>query len=726
MKVQRYNYGASNVQQRQAGRAALRTPGEVAAEAYAPYQAVSDVSGAITQGLQAEDQRRRKIQNEEDAIEAKLLGVKLKSGVAQTLSDPKYDNRMQADGKTPSASAMLEDYETLAGDITTGLENIKDPKTRANTERLLQVAIDEGRLAVRNEANNKSDAWNAQAQFDLRTIAFQAEDWDFYREVNNGLLDAGKQTQAQYAQAEKAATIRQKQIKVDETLNSYDQKIASGMGEEVLADQLANPDSDDDVQDAIVAGIKAQMSNYDKAKSKQEAVVKGQMIREFGAIKRAIEQNQPVDADAVANWYATAAELDPEWAATKESELLNAQLKGLGIANNVSEAAMRLQNGVPLMNTKTEREGLDGVINLSIPAGANEQDALDISVGIQKQAQIPSESSWRLMSAGGRDVNSTVIGAEMYMALVDPNDLHQMDLGLKEGKEMLYSQISLMTANGSMSTQDAAEIMQERYTLETKNPDKYDAVTNIWQVDGTGVDSATEAFNDMLDTYYDKIPIVGFSGVEGAQSIKDDIVSSDVDTQSNYFRYQRYYKNAWYLTAGDPAGAKELADTMYQRSTPLTNINGKWQAQYQGIAGDAETLATEWKTKFADKRYLARNENGLHQPFTIDQLSDDVTFENPVKTPDGQTQYKLFYKGEQLAPWDTGMKVSEAAEVGATATFDKTDVARMSRSNDPLKKKIIELEAQSELIKSQGQKSGITSSEIKRTEEALSAQYPDL
>jgi hypothetical protein len=301
-----------------------------------------------------------------------------------------------------------------------------------------------------------------------------------------------------------------------------------------------------------------------------------------------------------------------------------------------------------------------------------------------------------------------------------------MDLNLKEGKEMLYSQITLMTANGSMSTREAAEIMQERYTLQNKDPDKYEALTNVWKTDGAGVDSAVESFNGMLDTYYDKIPIIGFSGVEGAESVKSDIVSSDAETQANFYRYQRYYKNAWLLTEGNPDEAKELADVMYQRSTPLTNINDKWQAQYNGIAGDAKTLATGWKTKFADKKYLARNENGQFQPFTMEQLSGDVTFENPIKTADGQTQYTLFYKGEQLSPWETGMTAPDSALMGATATFDKDDVARMNQSNDPIKKKIIKLEAQADLIKSQGQKTGVSRSEIQRMEESLAGQYPGL
>ena len=726
MKVQRYLYGRTNIAQLESRRSRLRSPAEVAAEAYAPYGAVEQATGAIVDALQVEDQRRKRIIGEEDAIEAKLLAVQLKAGISDSITNPKYQNRIQADGTTPSASAMLDDYEVFAKDIISGLNKIQDPTTRRNTERLMGVAIDEGRLAVRSAANAKSEEWNTAAQFDLRSVAFQAQDWTFYQEINDELRDAGKQSQKQYEAAEKLASIQKKQVEVDQTLQSYDQAIAHGMGEEVLTGQLENPNSDPDVQKALVAGIKAQMGNYDKAQSKQEAVIKGQMIRDFNGLKSAIESNQPVPADAIANWYAAAADVDPTWAAEKEGQLLSAKATGLGVANNVAEAALRLRAGQPLMNNKTEREGLDGVIALSIPIEANDQEAQEISVSIQKQAQIPSNQSWRLMSAGGRDVNSTIAGSETYMSLVDPNDLHQMDLNITEEKEMLYSQIALMTVSDSMTVREAAEIMQERYKIQRKDPDKYEALTNIWKADGAGVESAQESFNDMLDTYYDKIPIIGFSGVEGAKSIKSDIVSSDAETQANFYRYQRYYKNAWLLTEGNADEAKELSDVMYQRSTPVTNINGKWQAQYQGIAGNAEFLATEWKTEFSENKYLARNENGQFQPFTMEQLSDDITFENPIKTADGQTQYTLFYKGEQLSPWSEGMTAPESALMGATATFDKADVAKMNKDNNPIKKKISLLEAQSAILKAEGYKTGISESEIGRMTTALDRQYPNL
>ena len=726
MKVQRYLYGKTNIAQLESRRSRLRSPAEVAAEAAAPYGAVEQATGAIVDALQVEDQRRKRIIGEEDAIEAKLLAVQLKAGISDSITNPKYQNRIQADGTTPSASAMLDDYEVFAKDIVSGLNKIQDPTTRRNTERLMGVAIDEGRLAVRSAANAKSEEWNTAAQFDLRSVAFQAQDWTFYQEINDELRDAGKQSQKQYEAAEKLASIQKKQVEVDQTLQSYDQAIAHGMGEEVLTGQLENPNSDPDVQKALVAGIKAQMGNYDKAQSKQEAVIKGQMIRDFNGLKSAIESNQPVPADAIANWYAAAADVDPTWAAEKEGQLLSAKATGLGVANNVAEAALRLRAGQPLMNNNTEREGLDGVIALSIPIEANDQEAQEISVSIQKQAQIPSNQSWRLMSAGGRDVNSTIAGAETYMSLVDPNDLHQMDLNITKEKEMLYSQIALMTVSDSMTVREAAEIMQERYKIQRKDPDKYEALTNIWKADGAGVESAQESFNDMLDTYYDKIPIIGFSGVEGAKSIKSDIVSSDAETQANFYRYQRYYKNAWLLTEGNADEAKELSDVMYQRSTPVTNINGKWQAQYQGIAGNAEFLATEWKTEFSENKYLARNENGQFQPFTMEQLSDDITFENPIKTADGQTQYTLFYKGEQLSPWSEGMTAPESALMGATATFDKADVAKMNKDNNPIKKKISLLEAQSAILKAEGYKTGISESEIGRMTTALDRQYPNL
>jgi hypothetical protein len=71
MKVQRYLYGRTNVEQLKSGRAALRSPEEAASEAYAPYGAVGEIAETVSGAIVLEDQRRKKIQDEEDAIKPK-------------------------------------------------------------------------------------------------------------------------------------------------------------------------------------------------------------------------------------------------------------------------------------------------------------------------------------------------------------------------------------------------------------------------------------------------------------------------------------------------------------------------------------------------------------------------------------------------------------------------------------------------------------------------------
>jgi len=739
MKVQRYTYGKTNVAELQAQRNAAITPKEGAEAAAVPYKAITQASEAITKALVVEDERRGRIQAQEDDVTQKIILMKNKGRQTAMKNDPKYQDQMQSDG-TPTASTMLNDYEEHATQLQNELAEIQDPKTREQFGRILDIELQDGRLRMRSEVNDRMEAWNAISQIDLFGIAVEGQDWVFAKQQldymrNNDIISVAK-----HIELSKAVEVQKIDVQTDAVADEYRAAEMIGKGDEAYKRLVENPDPDPDVQKARIAKVEGIRNNFKIARQKEEAVTKGQMIRDFETAKRQIANGELVDIN---NLYTVWAAEDPVWAAQAEGDLLQARYKGVSVAANVQEAGLRLQNGIPLMNTKTERTGLDGWIAQATPVGATPQEAFDISIGLQKQAQIPSESSYRLMAAGGRDPASTQSGAEMYMALVDPNNLTQMDLGLTEDKEMLYSQIALMTANDSMSVAEASSIMQERNVMKSKDPDKYDALTNVWKADGVGVESAIEAFNDMQDTYYDKSWIPGVSNVSGADEIDEEITTSDANTQANYFRYQRYYKNAWLLTEGNADGAKELADVMYQRSTPLTNINGEWQAQYQGIAGDAQTLASDWKTQFADNKYLARNANGQYQVFNLSDLSDDVTFEDPEKN-NGQTQYKLYHKGEQLAPWSEGANILEASRLGATATFDKTDEMRMNKDNDPLKKKIDEMEEQllkvekadiqdrsDTLLESPGMrpikgKKKPTRSEIERTRQSLDSQYPGI
>ncbi len=154
MKVQRYVTGRSNVGMLEQGRAALRSPGEVAAEAAAPYEAVAGVAGAASELLLEQQKLKNSAIDAEDTI-------KTERSVTEFNADKK---RLQTEiANDPNATA--DDYEAgiqaLIKDFTNRGEFISDRNREAYMERvgfISNIAIEDALLESNIMRVNKSTA----------------------------------------------------------------------------------------------------------------------------------------------------------------------------------------------------------------------------------------------------------------------------------------------------------------------------------------------------------------------------------------------------------------------------------------------------------------------------------------------------------------------------------------------------------------------------------------
>ncbi|GAF74211.1 unnamed protein product, partial [marine sediment metagenome] len=197
MKVDRYLYGRTNVEQLKSGRAALRTPEQTAAEAYAPYGAVAEISDTVSKAMVVQDERRKKIQEKEDQIQLKMMDEQIKLFGVEMKNDPRYQDQVQPDGSM-TGPLILEDFEAGMDEIEKGFENIQNPTTRANAEKLFSLSREGGRLETRTMVNDMSEAWIAKAEFDFRDLAIAAGDWAEANSQTESLRDKDLISQEQY------------------------------------------------------------------------------------------------------------------------------------------------------------------------------------------------------------------------------------------------------------------------------------------------------------------------------------------------------------------------------------------------------------------------------------------------------------------------------------------------------------------------------------------------
>jgi hypothetical protein len=673
MKVDRYLYGRTNVEQLKSGRAALRSPEEVAAEAYAPYGAVSDIAGAVSDAIVVEDQRRKKIQDEEDAIEAKITGVKLKSGTSSVLSDPKFDNRMQPDG-TPSASLMLEEYEGVAKIAKESLSNIQNPKTRANAERLLNVSIEEGRLAVRSAANDKSEDWNAQAKFDLRKVAFEAEDWEFFSQINSELRDSEQISQTQYSAAENAVEAKQKEIFVQDKMDGYEQRIAAGQGRDVLSEVLANPNEDKETQKLLVAGIKAQTYNYELVEQKQKDAVVATWMRETDNLINSIAtEGAEINIDSL---YKTmlGTGVDPIKAATLANRVSAAQRSKTVKDDGYEIFKASVSMGEPVDNDKGNRVHTDRYaaaqleLNEQLPDDdPNKQRPIDVLINTYKTTGLVGER-WQTRLESASTEEGMARSAEFWSALhSDP--YRTIEDGLSPERRGIYQMINLRAQDGGMSWVDASRDVLD---ITKVDPIKREVRKQEW-IDDEGGDKAGNYYVDLIDSnHYDKmsgmrIPFYGRFELE--------------NHEENKARYRMFLQDGYDL-AGNWPDAKVHADEVFKDSHVLTNINGKSELQVGGIPSDLgngssvdlSPLRDQFIEGIKGQQMMFTNVDGSTKLGTIDS-AEGITLDDPEKIL-GEWVYMVSQNGNRIVNPKTGLQLE--------VSYDNLDLYQLqvSQSKD--------------------------------------------
>ncbi|GAG34344.1 unnamed protein product, partial [marine sediment metagenome] len=158
MKVRRYLYGQTNISQRQSQLRGLRSPQEAAEGAGLKAKTIAKVAGIAQEGLIREKDRQRQIQRRDDSVQERLTLAELKLLPGQIEDAYEDQDQIQPDGSSTN-DLIMEQTESRLTDIKSGLQNINDPKTRANAEKMFGLFEDGVRADVGRMVNDMSEAW---------------------------------------------------------------------------------------------------------------------------------------------------------------------------------------------------------------------------------------------------------------------------------------------------------------------------------------------------------------------------------------------------------------------------------------------------------------------------------------------------------------------------------------------------------------------------------------
>jgi hypothetical protein len=665
MKVQRYNYGASNVQQRQAGRAALRTPEQAGAEAYAPYGAVADVAGAITQGLQKEDQRRKKIQDDEDRITLKLMEVKAKAGINRIKTDPQYDNQLQEDGSS-TGLAILEDFEEHSKNQRAMLDEIQNPRIRDAATRILEVNEGAFRADMRSHVNDKSEAWNAMAQIDLFQVAIEGQDWAFANEQLDYMRDNKIITPAKYIELGKRVNNERLDADSDDILSDFN-ATPPGQRDDFYNRLVNDKTLDEDLKRISVAKVENQLINFERIQKKQTSLAKAELIENKTDMLVALKTNQPMPMSIDELMAKADAVGDPALSNTARGwrqEILFAGISGIKDDSKYQEFQANRRSGIFLDNDVANQKNLQREINDGIVEGMSENQMKQRAIDIQRDAGFLSFSAEQMFSTAKRDANYLAGIAPLWGELMlNPDIDRSMDTDVEpENQRLLTDTYRAMEAGvppleaalGSIETSEKweqdKEIMQARQTFyTTKN---------------TGKDAAEDGFETLVDKIYDttRIPFRGQGEfvIEGLGR----------DAQA---RYDNYFHTT-FMQTNDLESARLQADLQFMQNHNMNNLNGDWNIELNGVKGDVNYIRKDYVKNNSSEVVLFVGDEGLTGS-TLGDL-DDVQFRNPEKVKNGR-KYEV-WNGSSPVMQDIERTVDKKKVVSREQVFKTVDTSEQN------------------------------------------------
>jgi hypothetical protein len=663
MKIKRYTTGATNISELQGAQRRLMSPQQAAGLAAAPYEAIANAGKSIARDFVAINERDKKLRAREDAITEKIALERFKADVSQIELDPQFENQMHASGK-PSASLMLEAYEERAKQARNSIAEIQDETTRNNALQVFDMTAETTRLKMRNMVNDRREAWNAQGLFDLRSIQYESQDWTAYHQTNRELRESGIISQEQYATAENLGKNGEQVAEVQSTLREYDQQIAHGKGEEVLQEVLANPHSDPEVQAAIIAGVKAQKTNYDLSLQSEKDLQTASYMRQAQNLITSLEDpNTEIDVEA---FYQTmlGADLNPTKAAAIAGQVETAQ-RNRSVKESTEDKFMReLEAGFSFDNTKANQRGTDGYLRRQIEAARNDPQMEGVTfeeieiqtymttglVGERRQIELQNAA----------DVENIATQAEFWNAL-HKDKYMQVEDGLSSERRSMYEMIARRAKEGGMSWGEAAQNVME---LQNVDEVQLDLRKQKWLDDDGAVGITENYYNSMFDENYDfsMLPIRGI-GID------------NVDHEANKIRYRLYLQDGLTLT-GNWEDARTHADRVFLDSHVVTNINGKREMQVGGLSSTTKdqidldlSILRENFVQAAAVEYpkvLITKADGTSDVGSLDM--EGTTLENPQKIY-GDTIYQVYSNGNPAVDIETGVQL--------TVSFNDFDIQEL-------------------------------------------------
>ena len=643
MKINRYLYGTTNVEETKSAQGRLMSPGQAGELAAGPYKAFAKAGQQITQDLVRIDARDKQLRAQEAAQTAKIAALQQKAGIASIVNDPSNKDQMQPDG-TPTASKMLEEYEEVAASVRERVESIEDPRIRENALEVLEMEQNVDRMNIRNEVNSRREAWNARGEFDLLEIMIEGQDYDAAQIQLNSMVESGQITEPQYRQFKGVIEKEEMQFESDQMLDDWELKRASGKGDEYYNDLVNNQDMDPELKQLTISKIENQQTNYEAIRQKAIAKQKAGWLRRKTNMKMAIINGQPLP-ESIDSLVADMAGSGDDAMALR-AEQYRAELL-LTKANTVKgdvkyQTYLGERNAVGYVNdTPANRGFLDREIQESFTPEMTPEERLSHELDVMNDANMLSQKFHEMYTNGVGDPQRLGQSAQLWdLQMMQEDNPQQIRTTVTEEAQALLVDTALRIRAGVDPTVAADEAIRLA-ELKNDNPQEYQSRNAEWSTknnresfwsDEAGKPLSYSHLEDLHGDHYDNSPWLPIGQ------------SADLSPQ-DYVRYENYMYNA-FMQSRNWDTAKETADMRFKQSHAMTNINGRWEVQYNGMPGDVEHYRKTFVEDNKDTQYMIADDEGNYTIGTMSDL-DEVYYQNP-QMRGGEYTYEVLYKGRPV------------------------------------------------------------------------------
>ena len=690
MKVQRYTYGRTNVDELQAQRGAALTPKEAAEAAAVPYEGVAQIAGAAADTLVAFDE----IQKQEKATRAKTaatdaqIQTSFMANALENLPVEAEKNGWTAEQMRESGRATLKAYDDSLNAI--------DPEFRDELRSAWQMNKAMYAQQIAGMTMEYEDALNRQKVGTSWIAAVEAKDPIQMQMVKNLSIDLGYTDPAEAAKMDSQINVVNDERTVDAIYNEWRQ---SDNPEKVHADLVNNDSIDKDIKKSAIAQIEGQINNEasaDKQRTQQAAIGFERQVTDYRMLAKQNKLSLDMIDDLVKRADSFGSPALSNKASGWRNSLYLATLEGVktGVDNTVFARQLSMGPGSVVGSEKTYKQ-LQSYAEEIIPDGATPEERDLIENNLSRVAGFPTARIHGELKAAGAGFNARPLirAATRILEITDGDPYTGIDLGLTGDEMANVMRVTNAMTNGLDPTEVAEEVVANN---KAWRDDK--VVTSQLQKQSGGIDTE-EAFDELFNNAYDEM-VYGPWG-------QADITTPEETTAR--IRYNQYVEEAYIRNGGDEESAILTANMRFQQTHAMTYINGEPELQFGGIrAGSAELGDVLWESDLKGMTVIGLNDDDSYV-MTIENR-DDVKFRNP-KIINGRQHYQVYVNDRPaFSETDVGRRsiyvvVDEDAELQVQGAADAEEIKG-------IQKKIRGLEI--ELKQAQGAEFGYTFNAVDR------------